>query len=83
MNRNEFITRLKESGIPQEIVSFDSSMNDGYNIRKNKLRWETFTRERGKEYDCIGFPSESDALQHMFDELVAIYAGNILNNKEV
>ena len=83
MNRNEFITRLKESGIPQEIVSFDSSMNDGYNIRKNKLRWDTFTRERGKEYDCIGFPSESDALQHMFDELVAIYAGNILNNKEV
>ena len=83
MNRNEFITRLKESGIPQKIVSFDSSMNDGYNIRKNKLRWETFTRERGKEYDCIGFPSESDALQHMFDELVAIYAGNILNNKEV
>ena len=30
----------------------------------------------GKEYDCIGFSSESDALQHMLDELVAIYAGN-------
>ena len=77
MNRNEFIARLKENGIPPEIVSFDSSMNDGYNIRKNKLRWETFTRERGEEYDCIGFPSESDALQHMFNELVAIYAVNI------
>lgn len=36
-------------------------------------------QERGGEYDCIGFPSESDALQHMFDELVAIYAGNIPN----
>lgn len=79
MNRNEFIARLMENGIPQGIVSFDSSTNDGYNIRKNKLRWETFTRERGKEYDCIGFPSESDALQHIFDELVAIYAGNITN----
>lgn len=74
MNRNEFIARLKENGIPQGIVSFDSITNDGYNIRKNKLRWETFTRERGKEYDCMGFPSESDALQHMFDELIAIYA---------
>lgn len=55
MDRNEFIARLKENGIQQGIVSFDSSTNDGYNIRKNKLRWETFTRERGKEYNCIGF----------------------------
>lgn len=77
MTRNEFITGLKENGIPLEIVSFDSSINDGYNIRKNKLRWETFTRERGKEYNCIGFPSESDALQHVFNELIAIYTGNI------
>lgn len=50
MDRNEFIARLKENGIPPEIVSFDSSTNDGYNIRKNKLRWETFIRERGEEY---------------------------------
>ena len=79
MNRNEFIARLKENGISPEIVSFDSSTNDGYNIRKNKLHWETLIRERGKEYDCTGFPSESDALQHMFDELVAIYARDRLN----
>ena len=79
MDQNEFIARLKENGIPAGIVSFDSSTDDGYNIRKNKLRWETFTRERGKEYNCMGFPSESDALQHMFDELVAIYAGNTPN----
>ena len=78
MNRNEFITRLIENGISPEIVSFDSSTNDGYNIRKNKLHWETLIRERGKEHDCMGFPSESDALQHMLDELVAIYVGNIL-----
>ena len=79
MNRNEFIARLKENGISPEIVSFDSSTNDGYNIRKNKLHWETLIRERGKEYACTGFPSESDALQHMFDELVAIYARDRLN----
>lgn len=77
MNRNEFITRLKENGIPPQTVSFDSSTNDGYNIRKNKLRWGTFIRECGKEYNCVGFPSESDAMQHMFDELVAIYARDI------
>ena len=76
MNKNEFIVRLQENGIPPEIVSFDSSTNDGYNIRKNKLRWETFTRERGKEYDCIGFSSESDALQHMLDELVTIHTND-------
>lgn len=81
MDRNEFVIRLEENGIPPEIVSFDSSTNDGYNIRKNKLRWEAFTRERGVEYNCIGFPSESDALQHMFDELTAIYARDVLNHK--
>ena len=79
MNKNESIARLQENGIPPEIVSFDSSTNDDYNIRKNKLRWETFTKERGKEYDCIGFPSESDALQHMLGELVVIYARNMLS----
>ena len=73
MNREEFIIQLKEKGIDPEIVSFNSSTKDGYNIRKDRLRWETFIRERGKEYNCIGFPSESDALQHMFDEIVAIY----------
>lgn len=74
MNKDEFIERLKENGIDPEIVSFDSSMNEGYNIRKNRLDREIFIRERGKEYDCIGFPSESDALQYMFDKLVGIYA---------
>lgn len=73
MNRNEFNAQLKERGINPDIVSFNSSLNEGYNIRKNQLRWETFIRERGIEYNCIGFPSESDALQHVFDELVSIY----------
>ena len=74
MNKDEFIERLKENGIDPEIVSFDSNTNEGYNIRKNRLGWKIFIRERGKEYNCIGFPSESDALQYMFDKLVGIYA---------
>ena len=73
MDRNEFIMRLKEKGISPEIVSFNCSMSDGYNIRKNHHRWEAFTRERGVEYECIGFPSESDALQYMFDKIVSIH----------
>ena len=76
MNRNEFIACLKENGIPPEIVSFDSSTHEGYNIRKNHFRWEIFIRERGSEYNCIGFPSESDALQHMLEELIGIYASH-------
>ena len=73
MNRNEFIARLKENGIPPEIVSFDSSTNDGYNIRKNQLCWEVFSWEREKEYGCIGFPSESNALQYLYEKLYNIY----------
>lgn len=73
MNRNEFIARLKENEIPPEIVSFDSSTNDDYNIRKNQLCWEVFFRERGKEYGCIGFPSESNALQYLYEKLYNIY----------
>ena len=73
MSRSEFIALLIENGIDPNIVSFDSSTNEGYNIRKNRLYWETFVRERGKEYDCIGFPSESNALQYLFDKLYSIY----------
>ena len=70
MDRSEFLIRLKKKGIDPQIVSFDSSTKDGCNIRKNRLGWEVFMRERGKEYDNIGFPSESDALQYLYDELV-------------
>lgn len=69
MNRQEFILLLKASGIDPEIIAFDSSTHEGYNIRKNDYRWEAFFRERGKEYDCIGFPSESDALKHILEKL--------------
>ena len=77
MNKNEFIALLRSKGIDAGIVSFDSNTNEGYNIRKNNIRWEVFVRERGVEYDCIGFLSVSDAVQDMFDELVAIYSPKI------
>lgn len=76
MDKKEFVILLKAKGIDAGMVSFDSETNEGYNIRRNQSRWETFVRERGVEYDCIGFPSESDALQHMFDELVSLYSRN-------
>lgn len=56
MNRNEFIARLKENEIPPEIVSFDSSTNDGYNIRKNQLCWEVFSGKGEKNMAASVFP---------------------------
>ena len=73
MDRNEFIARLKENGISPQIVSFGSNVGDGYQVQKSRCGWETFVRERGTEYECIGFPSESDALQHMLDEIIGMY----------
>lgn len=73
MNREKFMSLLQENGIDTDIVSFDSSVDDGYNIRKNQIRWETFVRDRGKEYNCIGFPSESDALEYMLKRLIELY----------
>lgn len=74
MNKNDFCTSLKQKGIDPEIVSFDDSLSDGYNVRKNHFRFEVFVRERGTEYDCVGFSSESDALQYLFDELIKTYS---------
>ncbi len=73
MNREKFMLLLQENGIDPNIVSFDSSVNDGYNIRKNRIRWETFVRDRGKEYNCIGFLSESDALEYMLEKIIELY----------
>ena len=59
--------------INENLVVFDDAIKEGYCVRKNYFRWEVFFRERGKEYDCIGFPSESNALQYLFDKLYSIY----------
>ncbi len=73
MTRLEFLTLIKKYNIDEKIVVFDGTMKEGYCIRKNCFRWEVFFRERGEEYDCIGFPSESNALQYLFDKLYSIY----------
>lgn len=73
MDRTEFVRQLKEHGIDPNIVTFEDNVADGYGIRKNRFRWEVFLRERGAEYNCVGFPSESDALIYLLDRLVPIY----------
>ena len=73
MTRVEFLELLKKYNINESLVAFDDPVKDGYCVKKNHFRWEVFFRERGKEYDCIGFPSESDALQYLLDKLYSIY----------
>ena len=75
MTRQEFIEQLTRCGIDPNIVFFEPRVADGFGIRKNYFRWEAFFQERGKEYSCIGFPSESDALQYVLDALIKLYAG--------
>lgn len=73
MTKAEFLELLKKYNINENLVVFDDATKEGYCVRKNYFRWEVFFRERGKEYDCVGFPSESNALQYLFDKLYSIY----------
>ena len=73
MTKSEFLELLKKYNINENLVVLDDTIKEGYCVRKNYFRWEVFFRERGKEYDCIGFPSESNALQYLFDKLYSIY----------
>ena len=73
MTRDEFTELMKKYGINENLVVFDDAVKDGYCIRRNYLRWEVFFRERGKEYNCVGFPSESEALQYLSEKLCGIY----------
>ena len=66
----EFVDLLKENKIDTSIVHFENSVADGYYVLKNYHRWEAFYRERGKDYDCIGFPTESDALEYLLKKLL-------------
>ena len=69
MTRLEFAECLKNNNIPTNMVHFEPSVSDGYYVLKNYHRWEVFFRERGKDYECIGFPSESDALVYLAHKL--------------
>ena len=70
MTHNEFVTLLTENNIDSNIVHFENSVSDGYYVLKNYHRWEVFYRERGKDYGCVGFSSESDAFEYLIKKLV-------------
>ena len=70
MTYNEFVDSLRENNVDTNLVNFENSVADGYYVLKNYHRWEVFYRERGKDYDCVGFPSESDALEYLLKKLV-------------
>ena len=73
MTRKEFIELLRTNSIDENLVVFDDALKEGYYVRKNYYRWEVFFREKGEEYDCVGFPSESNALEYLFDKLYNLY----------
>lgn len=73
MTKTDFLELLKKYNIDVNLVVFDDPIKDGYCVRKNYYRWEVFFRERGQEYNCIGFPSENNALQYLFDKLYSLH----------
>lgn len=70
MTRTEFLELCKNSNISTGLIHFENSVADGYYVLRNYYRWEVFFRERGKDYNCVGFPSESDALLYLADSLI-------------
>ena len=70
MTRIEFLELCETNNISTDLIHFENSVADGYYVLKNYHRWEVFFRERGKDYDCVGFPSESDALIYLADKLM-------------
>ena len=70
MTRTEFLELCESRNISINLIHFENSVADGYYVLKNYHRWEVFYRERGKDCDCIGFPSESDALIYLADKLI-------------
>ena len=73
MTKKQFLVLLEENNIDENLVVFDDAIKEGYCVRKNYFRWEVFFRERGKEYESVGFPSESDALEYLYNKLYSIY----------
>ncbi len=69
MTRAEFIDLLERNNLSTSLVHFENTVSDGYYVLKNYYRWEVFFRERGKDYDCLGFPSESNALEYLLRKL--------------
>ena len=70
MTRTEFLEQCRNYNISTNIIHFENSAADGYYVLKNYHRWEVFFRERGTDYECMGFPSESDALNYLVEKLI-------------
>ena len=62
MTRTEFFELCESNSISANHIHFENSVADGYYVLKN--------HHRGKDYDCVGFPSESDALIYLADNLM-------------
>jgi len=69
MTKTEFLELYESRSISTNPIHFENSAADGYYVLKNYHRWEVFFRERGKDYDCVGFPSESNALEYLLKKL--------------
>ena len=70
MTRPEFWELCNKQNISPNLVHFENSVAEGFYVLKNYHRWEVFYRERGKDHDCVGFPSESDALIYLLERLI-------------
>ena len=68
MTKAEFLKFLTQSGITTAVY-FENTAADGYFVLKNQFRWEVSLRERGAELDCMGFPTEDDALAYLAQKL--------------
>lgn len=69
MTKSEFMNFLESNNISPSLVHFENSVADGYYVLKNYYRREVSYQERGKDYERIGFPSESDALEYLLKKL--------------
>ena len=70
MTKAEFMDLLENNNISTDLVHFENSVADGYYVLKNYHRWEVFFRERGTDYNCVGFPSESNALEYLLKKML-------------
>ena len=70
MTREEFLDALIGYGFDPSNVLIDNPIMDGYGIRRVYWHWEIFFRERGTEYFTRGYPSESDALAALLEDIL-------------
>ena len=68
MTKAEFLEFLNKNSITTAVY-FENAAADGYFVLKSKFRWEVSLRERGVELNCMGFPSQEDALAYLAQKL--------------